>query len=114
MIENFPPVHPGAYVRKNLLEPRGITVTEAAKLIGLSRQSVSSFLNGRTSATSNFAARLERSFGISVKKILEMQTKYDAQKEKKKTAHSAQQASPYVVSLMNFKANDIKHFFYRR
>lgn len=111
MIENFPPVHPGAYVRKNLLEPRGITVTEAAKLIGLSRQSVSSFLNGRTSATSNFAARLERSFGISAKKILEMQTKYDAQKEKKKTAHSAQQASPYVVSLMNFKANDIKHFF---
>ena len=85
MVENFLPAHPGAYVRKNLLEPRGLTVTEAAKLIGLSRQSVSNFLNGKVSATSNMAARLERTFGISSTKILEMQTKYDAQKEKKKT-----------------------------
>ena len=111
MVENFLPAHPGAYVRKNLLEPRGLTVTEAAKLIGLSRQSVSNFLNGKVSATSNMAARLERTFGISSTKILEMQTKYDAQKEKKKTVNSAQNASPYVVPLMKFKANDIQNFF---
>ena len=97
MVENFLPAHPGAYVRKNLLEPRGLTVTEAAKLIGLSRQSVSNFLNGKVSATSNMAARIERTFGISSTKILEMQTKYDAQNEKKKTVNSAQNASPYVV-----------------
>lgn len=111
MVENFPPAHPGAYVRKNLLEPRGLTVTKAAKLIGLSRQNVSNFLNGKVSATSNMAARLERTFGISATKILEMQTKYNSQKAKKKTINSAQNASPYVVSLMNFKANDIQNFF---
>lgn len=111
MAEKFLPVHPGTYVRKNLLEPRGITVTGAAKLIGLSRQSVSNFLNGKTSATSNMAVRLEQTFGISTTKILEMQKKYDAKKEKKKTDNSVQNASPYVVSVLKFKANDIQNFF---
>ena len=98
--------HPGCFVRENVLVPRGLTVTEAAKLIGLSRPSVSNFLNGKVSATPNMAARLERAFGISATELLEMQTKYDAQTDN--TADSAEHARSFVVPFMNFKANDIE------
>lgn len=101
--------HPGCFVRENVLIPRNLTVTEAAKLIGLSRPSVSNFLNGKVSATSNMAARLERAFGISATEILEMQTKYDAQTDN--TADAAQHARSFVVPFMNFKANDIEEWF---
>ena len=49
------PIHPGSYIRENVLEPRGLTVSEAAKLIGVSRPSLSNFLNGKVSATPNMA-----------------------------------------------------------
>lgn len=101
--------HPGCFVRENVLVPRGLTVTEAAKLIGLSRPSVSNFLNGKVSATPNMAARLERAFGISATELLEMQTKYDAQTDN--TADSAEHARSFVVPFMNFKANDIEEWF---
>ena len=101
--------HPGCFVRENVLAPRGLTVTEAAKLIGLSRPSVSNFLNGKVSATPNMAARLERVFGISATEILEMQTKYDAQVHT--TVDAAQNARSYVPSFLNFKANDIEEWF---
>lgn len=101
--------HPGCFVRENVLVPRGLTVTDAAKLIGLSRPSVSNFLNGKVSATPNMAARLERAFGISATEILEMQTKYDAQTDN--TADAAQHARSFVVPFMNFKANDIEEWF---
>lgn len=101
--------HPGCFVRKNILAPRGLTVTEAAKLIGLSRPSLSNFLNGKVSATPNMAARLERAFDISATEILEMQTKYDAQTDN--TADAAQHARSFVVPFMNFKANDIEEWF---
>ena len=67
-------IHPGAYVRKNVLEPRRLTVSEAAKLMGISRPSLSNFLNGKVSATTNMAARIESTFGISAVKINELQT----------------------------------------
>ena len=101
--------HPGCFVRENVLAPRGLTVTEAAKLIGLSRPSLSNFLNGKVSATPNMAARLERAFDISATEILEMQTKYDAQTGN--TADVAQHARSFVASFMNFKANDIEEWF---
>lgn len=87
-------LHPGSYVRKNVLDPRGLTVTEVAKLIGVSRPGLSNFLNGKVSATPDMAARLERAFGISAKAILDLQTEYDAQGDK--TAGAAQKARTYV------------------
>lgn len=82
-MSNSRPIQPGSYIRKTVLDPRGLTVSEAAKLIGVSRPSLSNFLNGKVSATTNMAARLERTFGVSAKKILDLQTEYDAQAEKR-------------------------------
>ena len=99
MAKESPPGHPGAYVRANILNPRKVTVTEAAKLIGISRPGVSNFLNGKVSATPDMAARLERAFGVSAKTILDLQTAYDA--EAGKAAGTAQKARAYVTPFLN-------------
>lgn len=103
------PIHPGSYIRENVLEPRGLTVSEAAKLIGVSRPSLSNFLNGKVSATPNMAARLERTFGVSAVKILDLQTEYETQAPK--TGDAAQQARAYVPSFLNVQANDLIDWF---
>lgn len=109
MTDESVPLHPGSYVRKNVLDPRGLTVTEVAKLIGVSRPGVSNFLNGKVSATPDMAARLERAFGISAKAILDLQTAYDAQSDK--TAGAAQKARTYVPPFLNVQANDLVNWF---
>ncbi len=109
MTDDSLPLHPGSYVRKNVLDPRGLTVTEVAKLIGVSRPGLSNFLNGKVSATPDMAARLERAFGISAKAILDLQTEYDAQGDK--TAGAAQKARTYVPPFLNVQANDLVNWF---
>lgn len=108
-MSNSRPIQPGSYIRKTVLDPRGLTVSEAAKLIGVSRPSLSNFLNGKVSATTNMAARLERTFGVSAKKILDLQTEYDAQAEK--TVGPAQEARVYVPPFLNIRANDLENWF---
>jgi addiction module HigA family antidote len=72
------PIHPGQYVRQTYLEPRRLTVTDAANLIGISRPGVSNFLNGKVSVTENIAARIERAFGIPKADLIAKQAEYDA------------------------------------
>jgi addiction module HigA family antidote len=78
MPNTFNPVHPGLYVKENYIQKQKLTVTKAAELIGLSRPSLSNFLNGKVSATTEMATRLERAFGIPSQVILELQAKFDA------------------------------------
>lgn len=103
------PIHPGSYIRETVLDPRGLTVSEAAKLIGVSRPGLSNFLNGKVSATMNMATRLERTFGVSAKKLLDLQTEYDAQADK--TADVAQEARAYVPPFLNIQANELIEWF---
>jgi addiction module HigA family antidote len=103
------PAHPGAYVREKILKPRKLTVTDAAKLIGISRPGVSNFLNGKVSATPDMAARIERAFGVSSKTILDLQAAYDA--TARSPASTAQTARSYVVPFLNVKANDLIDWF---
>lgn len=109
MTDDFLPLHPGAYVRKSVLEPLGLTVTKAAKLIGVSRPALSNFLNGRAAATPEMAARIERAFGVSAKSILDLQAEYGAQTDK--TACAAQRARAYVPPFLNVQANDLINWF---
>jgi addiction module HigA family antidote len=102
-------IHPGQYVRENALKPRGLTVTEAAKLIGISRPGVSNFLNGKVSATADMAARIERTFGVPAKTILNLQNAYDAHAGKAEGA--AQNARAYVTPFLNVQANDLVNWF---
>lgn len=102
---NSSPKHPGQFVREKYLEPRKITVTDAAKLIGISRPGVSNFLNGRVSTTADMASRIERAFGIPASTLLDKQAEFDA--AAKKAAGSPANTKAYVPPFLGIKSNDI-------
>ena len=59
-MEMFEPPHPGEIIREDCLKPLNLTVTEAAKGLGVSRQSLSELLNGRNGVSADMAIRLEK------------------------------------------------------
>ncbi|HKS06809.1 MAG TPA: HigA family addiction module antitoxin [Gemmatimonadaceae bacterium] len=71
------PVHPGAIVRHECLEPLGLTVTHAAKVLGVSRQALNNVVNEAASITAEMAVRLTKAFGGVAETWLGMQMAYD-------------------------------------
>lgn len=102
------PIHPGQYVRQTYLEPRGLTVTDAAKLIGISRPGVSNFLNGKVSVTENIAARIERAFGIPKADLITKQAEYDAAIAYHASAPA--NTKTYVPPFLGIQANEIENW----
>ena len=70
------PPHPGEIVRWDCLEPLGLTVTRAAQGLGVSRQALSSLINGKADLSVEMALRLSRAFGSTPETWLGMQTAY--------------------------------------
>jgi addiction module HigA family antidote len=100
------PIHPGQHVRETALVPKGMSVTQAAKIIGVSRPGVSNFLNGKVATTADMASRIERAFGISAQTLLDMQAAYDAAQAK--TKGTPANTKSYVPPFLAIKANDIE------
>ena len=71
------PPHPGEIVRHEILEPLSLTVTDAAKAIGVTRPALSNVLNGRASLTPEMALRIEKAFGPKMDHLMRMQLAYD-------------------------------------
>ena len=76
MLMHDPP-HPGAFIRRQCLEPLGLTVTEAAKGLAVSRNTLSLLLNGRLGISPEMAIRLSQAFGGSPESWLQQQMQYD-------------------------------------
>ena len=76
MLMHNPP-HPGAFIRQQCLEPLGLTVTEAAKGLAVSRNTLSMLLNGRLGISPEMAIRLSQAFGGSPESWLQQQMQYD-------------------------------------
>jgi addiction module HigA family antidote len=77
------PPHPGRVVRQECIEPLGLTVTEAAKRLGVTRQALNNLVNGKGGVSPEMAVRLSKAFGSSPEVWLGMQMEYDlAQVEK--------------------------------
>ncbi len=106
--KNGAPLHPGKYVRETVLTPKAMSVTDAAKLIGISRPSASNFLNGKVGATPEMATRIERAFNIPTQTLLDMQAAYDAAEARSKGAPS--NTKVYVPPFLALKANDIEQW----
>ncbi len=68
--------HPGAYVRRHVI-PERMTVTKAAKLLGVGRPALSNFLNGNADLSPEMAMRLERTFGADRDMLMERQFQFD-------------------------------------
>jgi len=71
------PSHPGAVIRDLLLEPYGLSVTEAALALGVTRPALSAFLNERASLSPEMAIRIEKAFGLKLETLMRMQNAYD-------------------------------------
>lgn len=71
------PVHPGSFVKSEIIEPLDLTVTAAAKALGVTRATLSTLLNEHTSLSPEMALRLEKAFGVSMETLMRMQNSYD-------------------------------------
>ncbi len=71
------PPHPGLTVRHDCLEPLGLTVTEAAKALGVTRQALNNLVNGKSGISPEMAIRLSKAFGSRPEVWLGMQLDYD-------------------------------------
>ena len=77
------PPHPGESIRADCLEPLGLTVTDAAKALGVSRQALNNLINGQAGISPEMAIRLDKAFGGGAETWLRLQAAYDlAQAEK--------------------------------
>lgn len=73
----FDPPHPGEVLRELCLEPLGLTVTGAAKALGVSRKTLSAILNGRAGISPEMAVRLSIAFDTTAESWLNQQNQYD-------------------------------------
>ena len=71
------PPHPGEVIRELCLEPLDITVTKAAKALGVSRKTLSAILNGRAGISPEMAIRLAKAFDTTPESWLNQQMQYD-------------------------------------
>jgi antitoxin HigA-1 len=73
----FNPPHPGEVIRTEIIQAHGLTVSAAAKVLGVSRQALSALLNAQSGLTGDMALRLEKAFGPKMETLMGMQSAYD-------------------------------------
>ncbi len=73
----YDPPHPGEVIKELCLQPLGLTVTDAARGLGISRKTLSALLNGRFGVSPEMAIRLSKAFGGSAESWLIQQAQYD-------------------------------------
>ena len=95
----------GQYVRENII-PDNLTVTGAAKLLGIGRPALSNFLNGRARLSRRMALRLESAFGVDSLQLLDMQSKLES-----RTVNEGEQpvvTGAYAPALVAIRARQIE------
>ncbi len=71
------PLHPGSFVKHEIIEPLGLSVTSAAAALGVTRATLSTLLNERANLSPEMALRIEKAFGVSMDTLMRMQNSYD-------------------------------------
>ena len=75
---NMTPSHPGDFIRTEIVEELGLSVTAAAEILGVRRATLSDLLNGKSALSPEMALRVERAFDVGMDMLLRMQAWYDA------------------------------------
>lgn len=75
-------IHPGEILGEDVISPTGLSITEAASLLDISRLTLSKIINGHGGITPNIALRIEKVFGGKADFWLKLQRKYDLDKER--------------------------------
>jgi len=95
------PAHPGGFVKSEIIEPLGLSVTRAAQVLGVTRAALSAVLNERAHLSPEMALRIEKAFGVSMDTLMRMQNSYDIAQTRKRSAEI--KVSPWpVVSQFEF------------
>ncbi len=77
MLRMARPAHPGQFIRMEVIDPLNLSVTQAAKALGVTRAALSALLNGRAALSPDMALRIEKAFGPKMDTLLRMQTAYE-------------------------------------
>src|SRR6266568_2060188 len=78
------PAHPGGFVKSEIIEALGLSVTGAAKALGVTRPALSALLNERANLSSEMALRIEKAFGVSMDTLMRMQNSFDIAQARKR------------------------------
>jgi len=78
------PPHPGSSVRFDCLEPLGLSVTEGATVLGVTRQTLNNLVNGKAGISPEMAIRLDKAFGGTAEAWLALQSAFDLAEARKK------------------------------
>ena len=70
-------VHPGPWLRRNVIDHYAMTVSRVAALLGVTRPAMSNLLNGKAALSPEMAIRFEKGFGIPAATMMRMQAGYD-------------------------------------
>lgn len=92
------PAHPGGFIRCEIIEPLGLTVTAAAQALGVTRPALSALLNERAALSSEMALRIEKAFAVSMDTLMRMQNSYEIARARKKEGE---------INVAPFKANPV-------
>lgn len=80
------PPHPGLSVRHDCLEPLGLSVTQGAKVLGVTRQALNNLVNAKAGISPEMAIRLDKAFGGTAEGWLALQTAFDLAQARKNDA----------------------------
>ncbi|MGD1213975.1 MAG: HigA family addiction module antitoxin [Terriglobales bacterium] len=78
------PPHPGDFIRTEIIQPAGLSVTAAAAALQVSRPALSSLLNGKADLSGDMALRVEKAFGVKMDTLMRMQASYDIARTRKR------------------------------
>ena len=78
------PPHPGDFIRTEIIIPAGLSVTDAAIALQVSRPALSNLLNGKAALSADMALRIEKAFGVRMDTLMRMQSSYDIAQARKR------------------------------
>jgi antitoxin HigA-1 len=78
------PVHPGRFLRTEIIEAHDLSVTNAAKILHVSRPTLSCLLNAKAGLSGDMALRIEKAFGVKMDTLMRMQSAYDIAQTRKR------------------------------
>ena len=78
------PSHPGEFIKTEIVEAHGLSVTAAAQALGVSRPTLSSLLNGKAGLSGDMALRIEKAFGVKMDTLMRMQSAYEIAETRKR------------------------------
>jgi antitoxin HigA-1 len=79
------PPHIGSFLRTEIIEELGLTVTAAAEALGVTRQALNNLLNEKAALSAEMALRFEKAFGVGMEHLLRMQLAYDTAQARAKS-----------------------------